>query len=414
MSLQRTVDGLPTRYAGPGGGVAVLRDGELLARHCWGWANAEARVAFTPATPFLVCSITKEFTCALLLDRFGDPSVLDAEVARALPDLGERPPGVIDLCHNQSGSRDYWAAAMLCGAPVEGRFGDEDARRLIGRTRTLQFAPGTRYSYCNQNFRILSDAMERRLDRPFDELLRSHVLEPVGMAHAGLNPETGTVRGGTVGYEGSAETGFRPAVNRIRWTGDAGLAATLDDMIAWERAVDAGHSLYTRLAVPVAFRDGAEAAYGFGLSRAKLLGHAAFSHGGGLRGWRSFPAYLPGPRVSVVVMFNHMADARAAALELLGAVVTPAEEPPPRADVPAGRYRDTETGLAVRVEAAAAPGLHGGERHDRAGAAGRGLDGRSAHRRRAALDGPAGGEPLGGARTGRGGVVRDRGGVSLR
>ena len=349
MRLDDVVNALPDRYAGPGGAVAVLRRGEVLARHAWGWADADARLAFTPATPFLVCSITKQFTCALLLDRFDDPTVLDEDVRRALPDLTQPAPGVLDLCHNQSGLRDYWAAAMLCGAPVEGRFDDEDARRLIGRTRTLQFEPGTRYSYANQNFRIMSDILARRLDRPFDELLRAHVLERVGMRTAGLNPETGQVRGGTVGYEGSVANGFRPAINRIRWTGDAGLAASLDDMIAWERAVDRGDALYSRLTPPTSFRDGAPAVYGFGLSRARLLGHTAFSHGGGLRGWRSFRAYLPEHRVSVVVMFNHMADARAAALDVLGAVVASVEPETPADGVRAGRYREPETGLAARI-----------------------------------------------------------------
>ena len=349
MSLDGIIEELPGRYAGPGGAVAVLRRGEVLVRHAWGWADSDARLAFTPSTPFLVCSITKQFTCALLLDRFGDPTALDDDVRRALPDLTQPAPGVLDLCHNQSGLRDYWAIAMLSGALVEGRFDDDDARRLIGRTRTLQFAPGTRYSYANQNFRILSDILERRLGRPFDELLRSHVLAPIGMRAAGLNPETGQVRGGTVGYEGSVETGFRPAVNRIRWTGDAGLAASLDDMIAWELAVDRDDTLYNRLTTPTSFADGATAAYGFGLSSASLHGHRAFAHGGGLRGWRSFRAYLPEHRVSVVVMFNHMADARAAALDVLGTLVSPVGPHAPSDEVCTGRYLEPQTGLAVRI-----------------------------------------------------------------
>jgi D-aminopeptidase len=356
--LDAALAALPRDYPGPGGAVAVIERGTVIARHAWGWADSERRVAFTPATPFLMCSITKHFTCALLLDRFEDPTELDEDLKRRLADLTEPAPGILDLCHNQSGLRDYWAVAMLCGAPVEGRFYASDASRLIGRTRTLQFQPGTRYSYANQNFRLLSDIIERRLDRPFDELLRTHVLGPAGMTHARLNPDTAAVEGGTVGYEGSVETGFRPAVNRIVWTGDAGLAASLDDMIAWETQVDATRddpgSLYARLSAPTRFRDGTEASYGHGLSRAALLGHKATSHGGALRGWRSFRAYLPEARVSVVVMFNHMADARRAALDVLGAVA-PARAPagtehkPDAGSVPVGRYEEPETGLAVRI-----------------------------------------------------------------
>ena len=65
--------------------MAVLRDGKTLVRHAWGWANAERRIAFTPSTLFRMCSITKQFTCALVLDAFPDPSVLDGDVRARLP-----------------------------------------------------------------------------------------------------------------------------------------------------------------------------------------------------------------------------------------------------------------------------------------------------------------------------------------
>ena len=354
-TLDAAIRALPLSYPGPGGAIAILQRGELVTEHCWGWANAETRSPFTPQTMFLMCSITKHFTCALLRDRFPDPSMLDEEVAHFLPDFAGPSPTIAELCHNQSGLRDYWALAMLCGAPPEGRFDQADARTLIGRTRSLHFAPGTRYSYSNGNFRILSDILERRLDRSFAELLRTRVLDRASMPTAALNPETGDVPGGTTGYEGTPETGFRPAINRIRWTGDAGLAASLADMIAWERHVDEMRDdpdgLYTSLTGPIRFRDGNEAAYGFGLSRAPLLGRTATSHGGALRGWRSFRAYLPAERLSIVVLFNHMSDARAAALDLLAAALDiPRATPPAEERSIAGRYIEPESGLAARID----------------------------------------------------------------
>ncbi|SUE63130.1 D-aminopeptidase [Roseomonas gilardii subsp. rosea] len=357
--LDRVLDSLPARYPGPGGAVAVLRDGQVVASRCWGWADAGRRLPFTERTPFLVCSITKQFTCALLLDLFPDPTVLDGEIRRLMPDLAGEAPGILDLCHNQSGLRDYWAEAMLCGAPVEGHFGPEEARWLIGRTRTLHFRPGTRFSYVNQNFRLLSEIIERRTGRDFAALLRERILDRAEMPDAALNPDTSAVRDGTIGYEGALAGGFRAAENHIHWTGDAGLAASLEDMIAWERFIDATRDevagLYNRLSAPVTFRDGKPAAYGFGLGRGRLLGREVTAHGGGLRGWRSFRAHAAAERASVVVLFNHMADPRAAAAELFGALLDlPADPAPPPADAAlAGCYLEPETGLATRVEAMA-------------------------------------------------------------
>lgn len=354
--LDTVLDTLPTRYPGPGGAVAVVKDGRVLAQRAWGWADAARRIPFTAQTPFLVCSITKQFTCALLLDLFPDPTELDADLRRLLPLLEGAMPGVLDLCHNQSGLRDYWAVAMLCGSPVEGYFGPEQARALVGRTRSLHFAPGTRYSYVNQNFRLISDMIEARTGQDFATLLRSRILDRAGMPHALLNPDTSKVAGGTLGYEGSVAEGFFAATNNIVWTGDAGLAASLEDMIAWECFIDAtrddADGLYRRLSVPQHFRDGAPASYGFGLRHDRLFGRDVTGHGGGLRGWRSARLHVAAERLSVVVLFNHMSASGAAAEELLGAALGATAAPVASAadTAPwAGRYVEPETGLATRL-----------------------------------------------------------------
>jgi D-aminopeptidase len=357
--LDRAVDALPRNYPGPGGAVAVLRNGEVLVRHAWGWANAERRIAFTPRTLFRMCSITKQFTCAVVLDAFPNPSVLDSDVRARLPALQQAAPGALHLCHNQSGLRDYWAVAMLHGSPAEAPFGEVEAGRVIGVTRTLQFVPGTRYSYANQNFRILADIVQERSGRSFAELLRDRVFDRAGMESAFLAADTRALPDGTEGYEGTPSSGFRVADNRILWTGDAGLGASLDDMIAWERYIDAtrddAQGLYSRLAAPVCFADGNSASYGFGLNRARGLGRAITCHGGGLRGWRSDRLYMPAERVSVVVMFNHLVDAHQAALDVLGAALGE-ERPKPDSALAApswlGAYVEPETGLVVRIDAA--------------------------------------------------------------
>jgi D-aminopeptidase len=357
--LDRLLETLPRAYPGPGGAVAVLRGGEVLVRHAWGWANAERRIAFSPRTLFRICSITKQFTCALVLDAFADPSVLDGDVRARLPKLVEAAPSALHLCHNQSGLRDYWALAMLHGAPAEAPFGQSEATAVIAGARTLQFAPGARYSYANQNFRILSDILQARLGASFAELMRRRIFEPAGMEGALLAADTRALPDGTEGYEGAAATGFRAAENRILWTGDAGLAASLDDMIAWERHIDAtredANSLYRRLSAPVCFESGAAAEYGFGLGRGTELGRPVTAHGGALRGWRSHRLYAPDERISVVVMFNHLGDAHEAALDLFAAVL---DEDRPRRSAAAqspdwlGAYVEPETGLATRIEAA--------------------------------------------------------------
>ncbi len=355
--LDLAAERLATAYPGPGGACAVLKDGEVLVRHAWGFINAERRIAFTPGSLFRMCSITKQFTCAAVLDAFPDPGVLDGDVRARLPGLGDAAPGALALAHNQSGLRDYWAVAMLHGSPAEAPFGAAEAARVISWTRSLQFAPRTRFSYCNQNFRLLGDVLEDRTGRSFAENLRARVFDRTDMATAIVAADTRALPDGGEGYEGSPATGFRAAENRILWTGDAGMAASLDDMIAYERWVDACRdapdALYSRISAPVTFADGAAAGYGFGLGRGTEFGRAVTAHGGALRGWRSHRLYVPAERISVVVMFNHLSDAHGAAVDLLAAVLgeAPAAHEPVGETPPwLGAWLEPQTGLSARLD----------------------------------------------------------------
>lgn len=359
LSLERLVEQIPMRYPGPGGAIAIIKDSRVLVRHSWGYANVEQRVPFTPSSLFRICSITKQFTCSVLLQAFADPSVLDDDLRALLPNLVGRCPSTLHLCHNQSGLRDYWALAMLQGAPVEGVFSDQDATQLFTDTRSLQFHPGAKYSYSNGNFRLISNLLENRLGSNFGVLVREKIFSRVGMETAFLASDTSAMPDSTEGYEGDPTSGFRPALNRIVWTGDAGIGASLDDLIAWElyfdRNRDVAGSSPARLLEPVVFADGRPAIYGFGLRRAIERGRLFTGHAGGLRGWRSQRLYLPEDRLSVVVLFNHMADATAAAMDLAWAAL--GEPDPPKKDsgakTPAwlGSYVDPQTGLLARIEA---------------------------------------------------------------
>ena len=182
------------------------------------------------------------------------------------------------------------------------------------------------------------------------------------MESAFLAADTRAMPDGTQGYEGTPASGFRVAENRILWTGDAGLGASLDDMIAWERHIDATRddpdSLYARLAAPVAFADGAPASYGFGLARSTEFDRRVVSHSGALRGWRSHRLYCPQERISIVVLFNHMADAQAAAHDVLAAMLDarkPAADPALPPPDWLGVWIEPETGLATRID----PGVPG-------------------------------------------------------
>lgn len=363
----KTVSGL---CRGPGGAVAVLKDGNVVGQHVWGFADLNKRIPMTAQTQMPVCSITKQMLCALLLDleRHPTPAIvakgnfreqLAAELKQLLrPELTDKSGLTIDhLCNNQSGIRDYWAMTTLWGARPESRFSLEtDASPMLDRLRTLHFRPGDEFSYANTNFHIVARLIERVAETPLGALLADRVFNPAEMKTASLCPDTAQQPPPCIGYEGSEENGYVPALNSIEWSGDAGIVASLDDMVAYEQFFDrnwAESSSWCRdVSKATTYNDGSPARYRLGLVQIDIEGVTTFGHGGALRGYRLHRLYAPRERLSVVVMLNHEADAKEFAELLLKRVLKLPE--PKRSNVEAapdwfGCYLDEETLLAVTV-----------------------------------------------------------------
>ncbi|MDP3960914.1 MAG: D-aminopeptidase [Pseudorhodobacter sp.] len=344
-ALERAIEELPRRFPGPGGVVGVVKDGVMIERHAWGFANLESHQPFSNTTQMPICSITKQFTCATLLSVSADPSALDPLTAALLPRLEGGTPSTADLANSQSGLRDYWALTVLCGAMPEGDFRPTDAVTLLGLTRSLHFKPGTAYSYSNGNFRLLALALEQHTGAAFGDLMMARVVGPAGLPTASFVAETGALPGGATGYEGTSDTGWRSGINRLHWSGDAGLCMSIDDLIAWEcyidRTRDDAGGLYNRLSAPVTFADGSPASYGRGLVRRNSWGRQMSGHGGAIRGWRLQRFVVPGERLSVAIAFNHESDAHAAAMHVLAAALGESAAPAPSDPASAKRYLGT-------------------------------------------------------------------------
>ncbi|MFC3075758.1 D-aminopeptidase [Shinella pollutisoli] len=357
-ALERLAESIPNEVRGPGGAIGVVKDGRTVLRHVWGYADPKRHLPMTASIRFPICSISKQFTCGVLIGLGRDLDSFEPAVRDWLPNLETPRPGVRELCNNQSGLRDYWALTVLHGADAEGVFRREDARPLLARMRSTHFAPGSRYSYSNGNYRLLSDLIEDAAGRPLAELYRERIFDAAGMATAELLPDTATPADGMVGHEGNDAVGFFPATNRIYWTGDAGISASLDDMLAWERFIDGTRDdedgLYRRLSRPQTFSDGRPAPYGYGLAHDTIGTVATTGHAGALRGFRAQRLHAASERLSVVVLFNHEGPAGETATRLMKAALgVPAETAAGAAADPAwnGRYLDPETGLLLTLSA---------------------------------------------------------------
>lgn len=169
----------------PGVAIAVLQAGQ--APHVRGFGHDGRGNAITGDTPFPIGSLTKSFT-ALLVRQAIDAGQLDANapVQRYLPwfrvadaDASER----ITLQHllNQTSglSRADGIAPLL---RHDSSSLDDLARGLAGVS--LNRPVGERFEYSNLNYLVLGAVLQAVSAKPWPELVRERVLQPLAMAHS--------------------------------------------------------------------------------------------------------------------------------------------------------------------------------------------------------------------------------------
>jgi serine-type D-Ala-D-Ala carboxypeptidase/endopeptidase len=152
-------------------------------------------------TVFEIASITKVFTALLLADMALRGEVkLDDPVAHHLPDdfhvpdLGGRPITLADLATHTSGlpwwppfpgePQSFDIAFMMTAVP---QFSLEQFKAWLAGYR-LEHSPGATWAYGNTDYALLSMALAHRGGRPYESLLQTRVIDPLGLTDTTFRP----------------------------------------------------------------------------------------------------------------------------------------------------------------------------------------------------------------------------------
>lgn len=300
-------DPLFQAYSGserPGAAVMVIRNGEILLRETFGMADIDNSVKVTPDTNFRLASVTKQFTAMSILLLVDEGLLtLDQPVRSILPELDQTADDITirHLLQHQSGLPDY---ESLLSDSFEGQVLDADVLQMVAATDTLYFSPGTRYSYSNTGYSLLSLIVERTSGQTFPDFLESRIFSPLGMSGSvafisGIN----AVSNRAYGYSVSGDTiTFRDQSTTSAVLGDGGIYSSINDLFLWDQA------LYTEELIPeslmtLAFTPGLSG-YGFGWRIETHAGRVRYSHTGSTSGFRNVIHRYPDDELTVIILTN--------------------------------------------------------------------------------------------------------------
>ena len=264
---RRGLPGMAVAISGPGG------ETEFVAK---GWADLRKR-PIDEETLFELGSIGKTYT-ALLATQLLE---VQAPVTDYLPWFEVRSPyepiRIEHLLTHSSG--------LIRGPEMTA-----DSRFDVWALRETEvgFAPGERFYYSNVGYRTLGYALEAATGERYRDLLREHILEPLGLRHTEPEIIVELRERMAVGYDRlhddrtpTPDDPLYPAPWLETGTADGCLAGTAGDLAAFARHLLAGPA--EALTSGTLLESGHGWSYGYGLERKGDL----VRHGGSMPGFAS-------------------------------------------------------------------------------------------------------------------------------
>ncbi|MCK6618603.1 MAG: beta-lactamase family protein [Cyclobacteriaceae bacterium] len=298
--------------ATPGMAVAIDRNGQLIYNKAFGLADLERLVPNTTNTIFECGSVSKQFTAAaiLLLVKEGKLSLSD-NVRKYIPELPEydAPITIQHLLNHTSGLKDWGVIYGLAGWPRSTRvYTQELSFDIVFRQRSLNFTPGSQYSYSNSNYVLLVLIVERVSGQSLAEFTANRFFKPLGLIHTQWRDNFREVIPNRAEAYRKNQSKYEHDMPFENVHGPGGLLTTTADLLRWNKLLETSEILGPEISAlrikPGKLTTGSEIDYAAGLSIGQVNGFKEISHSGATAGYRAWLAYYPEKKLSVAILSN--------------------------------------------------------------------------------------------------------------
>lgn len=336
-AVEAWIDQIAAVGATPGFGVAVVRGDSILIARGYGIADVSTDQPVSDSTRWYIASSTKALTAlATSVLHYRTVVSLDATLASLLPDLRLNPK----LSPRDITLRDLLALRHGIGdGPVTVRTaftGEYTAPQLMGLL--AEHAPastGRAFRYANIGFNVAGLALERRLKRPWQEIVEQNVLLPLGMRSTTTRVSTlppyriamphALVQGKMVRIPmGKTDRTMHAAGGHFTTPHDIALflvAQLNDGRVVGERGVDPRAIAETHRVAVTQDRTPSfvhRTGWGLGWDLGEYDGIPMIQRNGGFAGYYSHLSFMPEQRIGVAVFANGGMDADAAEMVAQG------------------------------------------------------------------------------------------------
>lgn len=310
------------QYEGFQGAVLVAEKGKVIYKDAFGLANREWNISNQVDSRFDIASVSKQFTAMLVMQLYEEGKIhMDSTISSYYPeyrsDIG-RQVTIHHLLTHRSGIPNYTSIPYVWSDSLINKYSSQEVVEKFC-SGDLEFRPGSRYSYNNSGYFILSVILEKVSDKSFEELLKEKILEPLNMTNTGIDKRSHIIDKRSYGYveENGAYSNARP-MYMANLQGAGNMYSTVEDLYRWDRALHQRKLISSKghRKMVEAFSELSDTwitpyqnSYGYGMGVASVPGPEKKEldmvfHSGHITGYSSFMARFVDDEHLVVILSN--------------------------------------------------------------------------------------------------------------
>jgi CubicO group peptidase (beta-lactamase class C family) len=232
---------LAHKYRQFNGSALVAANGKVIYKGAFGMANMEWNIPNTPDTRFRLGSITKQFTAMLALQLVEQGKLkLDGKVSDYLPDYRKDIGGKVTIHHlltHTSGIPSYTSQPGFFENVSRNPYKVDEFVKTYA-SGELEFEPGSKYTYNNSGYFLLGAIIERVAGKPYEQVLKENIFDPVGMKNTGYDHHDTIIPKRATGYRKTADSYVNAPYLDMSIPYAAGsLYSTVEDLYLWDQAL---------------------------------------------------------------------------------------------------------------------------------------------------------------------------------
>nr|WP_315203639.1 serine hydrolase [uncultured Flavobacterium sp.] len=284
------------------GTVLVTKNGSVLLKKAYGFADYEWNIKNTVDTKFQLASVTKQFTATaiLLLVEKGKLSLND-HLSKFFPDYPKADSVTIHmLLSHSSGLAMGFKELATSTISVDSAYSEI-------KKMPYEFSPGTKTAYSNIGYYLLAKIVEKVSGEKYAVFLRKNIFEKVGMKNTGVSNNDSIVLKKAKAYC-RTEKGYahNPYINWRVNIGHDGVYSTVEDLALWDNALYGTTILSAEMKKLMFTSYNSENwGYGFIINPFYNHGHQLIAHDGGFFGTMTSFNRFTDDKIFVTVLSNN-------------------------------------------------------------------------------------------------------------